>query len=88
MKKMMRGTLVVVALAGIMGMFSVEAAPRLHDSLPVPDRVEFHTASHVSKHGHDYVLEKEHRWHDEHGNKHLDRIWCDRNGQRHVEHVY
>ena len=22
------------------------------------------------------------------GHRHLDRIWCDRNGQRHVEHVY
>jgi hypothetical protein len=85
---MMRGTLVVVALAGIMGLSNVEASPRLYDSLPVPDRVEFHTASHGFIHHHDYVLEREHSWHDDQGHRHLDRIWCDRNGQRHVEHVY
>lgn len=88
MKKMLNGTLVVVALAGIMGFSNVEAAPKLHNSLPVPDRVELHGPWHESGRHNGCVLEKGHVWHDEHGNRHMDRIWCDRDGQRHVEHVY
>lgn len=88
MKKMLKGTLVVVALAGFMGFSCAESSPKLHSALPVPDRVELHGPSHESGRHNGCVLEKENIWHDEHGNRHMDRIWCDRDGQRHVEHVY
>ena len=89
MKKMLSGVLAVVALTGIMGLSSVEAAPKPKNLPPSPPhKVEQPKPMHGFKHHHDYVLVREHRWRDNHNHRHLDRIWRDRHGHRHVEHVF
>ena len=89
MKKMLSGVLAVVALTGIMGLSSAEAAPKPKTPPPnPPHKVEHQKPMHEFKRHHDYVLVQEHRWRDYHNHRHLDRIWRDRHGHRHVEHVF
>ena len=88
MKKMLTGIMAVVVLTGIMGLSSVEAAPKPNVPPPAPVKVEHHKPLHEFKHHHDYVLVREHKWLDHRGHRHLDRIWRDHHGHRHVEHVF
>ncbi len=89
MKKMLSGVLAVVALTGIMGLSSVEAAPKPKTPPPIPPHKVVHQKPlHEFRHHHDYVLVREHRWLDHRGHRHLDRIWRDRHGHRHVEHIF
>ena len=88
MKKMLTGIMAVVALTGIMGLSSVEAAPKHNVPPPAPVKVEHLKPLHHFQHHHDYVLVREHKWRDHHGHRHLERIWRDHHGHRHVEHVF
>ena len=89
MKKMLSGVLAVVALTGIMGLSSVEAAPKPKTPPPAAlHKAEHHKPLHTFSHHHGYVLVRTHRWLDFRGHRHLDRIWRDRHGHRLVEHVF